>query len=1023
MNIYGITITIAVVLLIFYLCDTKKFFNLIGNHYLLIIILGTVSRIFFIGKYGYSTDMSCFKAWAENLYAHGLSNFYTLDIFKDYPPGYMYVLYILGAIKNCLSLNSFEFTCLIKLPAVITDIICAILIYKLAYKKLNHNLAFVLSLSYVLNPAIVFDSAVWGQVDSVYMLFIFLAIYCITEKKYLYGFISFAIGVLIKPQGFIFAPVFLYAIYEILSVNKFNKKSVYLVFQYILCSGLIFFALIIPFTKNFDFMPVINQYIETFKSYPYATMNAFNSFMYANLNWFDISNPKFSVFFSIAEFVLITLITLFVFWFLAKSKSKSKYFFSAALLNILVYVFTFKMHERYIFPVIILLLATYIYHNSKKDLLLYAGFSITFFINCFNAYYEWMQNHNTQIFSTLAQVFSVANVILALIAIYVAKNVNIYDEQKSPITKKLYSSNLKIVPAEKIESTKKLSIMKKNDWLILISITILYACVAFFNLGNLQSPQSFWFANKNDSVVIDLNSEKNIRRIQILNGIRPDKILNLYTSNDKNDWNFNCEINLKGVTSVFTWKDENVNINHARFIKIVCMSDETYIQEIALRDENNKILPVKIIESDAYQLFDEQNLVPDTTDYMNSMYFDEVYHARTAYEFLHHLKVYETTHPPLGKDFIALGIKLFGMTPFGWRFSGTLCGVLMLPIFYLLAKKLFSRTLWATFATILFSLDFMHFEQTRIATVDSYTVFFILLMYLAMFCYYNMNFFDTKFTKTLKPLILCAIFSGFACASKWQGFYAMAGLAVLFFAVIFMRYKEFLYAKKYNDENIKNKFASLSSASINLSIAFIFLITLPIYFLSYFFYLRTPGVNGFIDVLKNQNYMFSYHAYLDATHPFSSKWWQWVLNLRPILFYNHSYSANVRAGISCFANPVICYGGLIGFFYCLSKISRKFDKTIFFLLVGYLAQILPWVFITRLTFEYHYFPSIPFLILMFTYFIKDCLYPKFKNKVLIGTIFLTALLFVMFYPVISGMPVNTFYINTFLKWFCSWQLT
>ena len=106
----------------------------------------------------------------------------------------------------------------------------------------------------------------------------------------------------------------------------------------------------------------------------------------------------------------------------------------------------------------------------------------------------------------------------------------------------------------------------------------------------------------------------------------------------------------------------------------------------------------------------------------------------------------------------------------------------------------------------------MHFEQTRIATVDSYTVFFILLMYLAMFCYYNMNFFDTKFTKTLKPLILCAIFSGFACASKWQGFYAMAGLAVLFFAVIFMRYKEFLYAKKYNDENMMEYYNQMFSS-------------------------------------------------------------------------------------------------------------------------------------------------------------------------------------------------------------------
>jgi dolichyl-phosphate-mannose--protein O-mannosyl transferase len=66
------------------------------------------------------------------------------------------------------------------------------------------------------------------------------------------------------------------------------------------------------------------------------------------------------------------------------------------------------------------------------------------------------------------------------------------------------------------------------------------------------------------------------------------------------------------------------------------------------------------------------------------MIFDEVYHAKTAYEYIRKVLPDEDTHPPLGKAIIALGIQIFGMTPFGWRFMGILFGILMLPLLYVL---------------------------------------------------------------------------------------------------------------------------------------------------------------------------------------------------------------------------------------------------------------------------------------------------------------------------------------------------
>ena len=69
---------------------------------------------------------------------------------------------------------------------------------------------------------------------------------------------------------------------------------------------------------------------------------------------------------------------------------------------------------------------------------------------------------------------------------------------------------------------------------------------------------------------------------------------------------------------------------------------------------------------------------------------------------------------------MGVGIRLFGMTPFGWRFMGTLFGVGMLPLLYVFLKNLFGRTSIATCGTVLLAADFMHLTQTRLATIDTY---------------------------------------------------------------------------------------------------------------------------------------------------------------------------------------------------------------------------------------------------------------------------------------------------------------
>ena len=151
--------------------------------------------------------------------------------------------------------------------------------------------------------------------------------------------------------------------------------------------------------------------------------------------------------------------------------------------------------------------------------------------------------------------------------------------------------------------------------------------------------------------------------------------------------------------------------------------------ELAFRDAAGGLVPT--VGGGA--LFDEQDAVPDAISQLNSMYFDEIYHGRTGYEQLHRMPVYETTHPPLGKDFIMLGIALFGMTGFGWRFSGTLFGVLLVPLAWCFVRRLTRRPGAAATAGVLLALDFMRFSQSRLATIDIYGTFFILAIIVAIF--------------------------------------------------------------------------------------------------------------------------------------------------------------------------------------------------------------------------------------------------------------------------------------------------
>ena len=169
--------------------------------------------------------------------------------------------------------------------------------------------------------------------------------------------------------------------------------------------------------------------------------------------------------------------------------------------------------------------------------------------------------------------------------------------------------------------------------------------------------------------------------------------------------------------------------------------------------------------------------------------------------------------------------------------------------------------------------------------------------------------------------------------------------------------------------------------------------------------------------------MFQYHANIVAEHPYSSRWYQWIVDMRPILYYLQFNPDGTRVRIAAFVSPLICWGGLLCIPLLLYIFIRRREAVALFLLIAYFSNLVPWMFISRLTFEYHYFAAAFFLIPMLCYIFWVMEANTTHGKVFTIVFTLTAmLLFVCFFPALCGLPVDGKLATKLLGWLPSWPL-
>ncbi len=1036
---------------------------------------------------GYGVDITDFEAWSTRMWQLGPGAFYEADYFCDYPPGYLYVLWLLGGLRSLLHVpfDSNLDWLMVKLPPMLLDIGLACLLFHVARKHLGKTCALLIAGLCALNPAAILNSAAWGQIDVALAIMLVLSIHWAIEDKWLMALPLFALSILIKPQALMFAPLGLVAmVMRIVWEKQARIKWLLKMLGAVALSLLLMVLVCLPFAGTLDpeliaragltwlparlqgFAWIVSLYGKTLGSYSYLTLNACNLYVLLDLNWKDLAQvPKLGY----MAYGLMALGYAYASALYIKAKDAKKLPVLAALVLSVAFCFGPMMHERYLFPCIALLLLAYI---MDRDVRLLAAFCMVTFSQFINAALVLRSEHLQAAEQLVNAGVSLVNLVACALLIWTAFDL-CWRGRTVAITRVYHhmDAQAQAVRESRMEQfaetifrprDHKLN-LKWRDWAIMLGLTLAYAAVAFTNLGSMTAPQSSWTSSaKGEQVVIDLGQTESFHLA--------------YYGHSFNNVNFQVEFSDNGESwttpyyaefregLIFRWLwyepmvenadaengfalanpslEEKHPLHEGRFARLTMMGPGLALDEIAFVGEDGRPLPIASMHASGGKngasqptaaLVDEQQLVPAHPSYLNGTYFDEIYHARTGYEHLHGLHTYEWTHPPLGKLLIAIGIKLFGMTAFGWRFMGALFGVLMVPLMYLLGKQLLKRTSLAFLVSFLMAADLMHFTQTRIATIDSFAVFFIMLMYFFMLRYYQMSSNHVRLWRTLVPLALSGISMGCAIATKWIGIYAAIGLAVLFFFTVWVRAREYRYVRRHMAEidagrrakaqRIKNTFWLNLAVTGVWCVVFFVAVPLGIYYFSYYWQLRPDGNFGLDEIIRVQQNMLNYHAGLGYdNHPFKSRWYTWPFVGKPMWFYsgNEFMPAGWISSITCMGNPIVFWVGLVAMAFVLCRMftHSRHDRRYIFLTVGFLSQYLPWVLVPRSMFIYHYFASVPFIILA-TGLGLDYIRRRTQSvyKVLLAALCVASLLmFAFFYPIASGTPIPLWYAKL-TRWF------
>jgi 4-amino-4-deoxy-L-arabinose transferase-like glycosyltransferase len=406
-----------------------------------ILVLGLVLRVFIAGVYlpmsGFAIDIGDFSAWGQRMASVGPGDFYEEGYFSDYPPGYLYVLWLLGGLGGLLApiVGQDATAGLVKIPGILADIGVAWLLFATC-RRWGHQLiastriagrpetlGLIAAAVYLFNPGTIFNSAVWGQVDSVGTLVLLATIYALARGWTEVAAVGAVVALLVKFQ---FA--FLVPVVAIVGIRRHllgrssdpahdARRDPVRVITSLAAGFASLTLLMLPFGMLLyaprqggepgallGILPeadptssLIGKFIEAAGTYTGLTVNAFNlwrnpwSGLGDTLHWGDdtvtaLAVGGLAVTWQQVGTLLFAAAALLALVQVARRDDLRGVLIASLVLAVAFFVLPTRVHERYLFPA--LALAAPLLLSSRVWPWVYAGLSVNFFFNVYWVYTE-----------------------------------------------------------------------------------------------------------------------------------------------------------------------------------------------------------------------------------------------------------------------------------------------------------------------------------------------------------------------------------------------------------------------------------------------------------------------------------------------------------------------------------------------------------------------------------------------------------------------------------------------------------
>ena len=353
--------------------------------------------------------------------------------------------------------------------------------------------------------------------------------------------------------------------------------------------------------------------------------------------------------------------------------------------------------------------------------------------------------------------------------------------------------------------------------------------------------------------------------------------------------------------------------------------------------------------------------------------FDEVYHAKTALQYLNGESPTEWVHPPTAKLLIAVGVWLFGYVPWAWRLMPALAGVALAPVFYLFARRALVTERGAVLATVLLLCDGVDLVQSRIAMTNIFAVLFqvsaaLFILRAAM-----------RPRLSAPDMAAAGLFLGLALSTRWTSLWAAGFLGLVLLAVRRLRI--------------------IKPRELTLTVLAFLVLPAGIYVLSYVPWMRQG--HELKELLPLQKAIWRYHADLRATHPYFSRWYTWPLLYRPTWYYFKQTGDTIR-GIVALGNPALWWASVPVTVWALVTGAKEKNPRRLFSGLGFCALYLPWGVAPRtLNYSHYLFEAIPYACLS----LGELLDRRWDMKWARLYVAVVVLLFFFFLPFLVALPI------------------